>query len=181
MATNTQVKTYLGISAATYDAFLEALIDEATVWIENEIGGRRIKADASDVTEYHDGGADKCKVFAKIYPITSITSISYKTGSNSSPVWTAYSVDDYDVDLTTGVLTFSSLPAGIQNIKLIYKAGFSSVPKDLELACIKLVAKEFDKRKSQGVLSESVGGGSVSWNENVDPSVLSIIRKYRRF
>lgn len=183
----TKVKNYLGIAAgvSTYDTVLEYLIDSVTLWIEGECGGRRLFDGATEVTEYYDGddGTGKSKIFLKRYPVQSITSVSYNSGTSGTPTWTAFDADDYERDDNEGVLHFlSSLPKGRQNIKVKYKSGYvTTIPQDLDVACCKMVAKEFDKRKSQGVLSESVGGGSVSWNENVDPSVLSVIRKYRRF
>lgn len=180
----TAVKAYLGISVSTYDAILESLIDECTVWIENELGGRRIFNDEEDVTEYHDGddGTGKNKIFPKRWPIVSITSLSYNSGTPGTPVWTAYTADDYELDKEAGIIYMgSALPRGIQCLKLVYEAGFADIPLDLSIACKKMVAKEFDKRKSQGVTQEGVGGGNVTWNENVDPSVSQVFKKYRRF
>lgn len=186
LTTVSKVKTYLGISVSTWDSVLEELVNDCTVWLENEMGGRRIFNDASDATEYHDGGDStgygKRSLFLKRFPIASVTSISYRSGTPGTPVWVAYTADDYERIDNEGTLHFLfTLPVGRQNIKVVYKAGYTTIPHDLNLACQKLVAKEFDKRKSQGIKSEGIGGANVTWNEEIDPSIQRVINKYRLF
>lgn len=182
-------KSYLGITVSTYDTLLEIFINGCSAWIERKISRVLIKP-ASDAVELHDGDFDatgRYMIFARQYPIASITSIEYKSGSLGSPTWVAFNSNDYTFDAEAGIIYFnaslSSILPNRQNIRLTYKGGYASgsVPSDLELACLKMVAKEFDKRKSQGVTSEGVGGGNVGWNEDVDPSILSIIKTFRRF
>ena len=182
------VKAYLGISGATYDTLIELFINGCTDWMEQEMGGRRIFDDAVVSNELHDGDWDhtgRCKIFPKRWPINSITSVEYKTGSLSSPTWVAFTTDEYVTDDAAGIMYFtsslSSMVPNRQNIRITYQGGYTTIPSDLELACIKMVAKEFDKRKSQGVTQESVGGGTVTWNEEVDQEIMQIIRRYRRF
>lgn len=182
LTTLTKVKAYLGISVSTFDTVLETLIDGCTEWIEEECGNRRFFDAGTDATEYHDGDYDSTgrnKIFPKRWPINSITSISYRTGNLGSPTWVAFTTNDYEKNDDAGII-YLSLPSGRQNIKLIYKGGYTTIPADLDMACVKLVAKEFDKRKSQGLTQESVGSASISWNEDIDPEVKRIIRKYSR-
>lgn len=181
------VKAYRGISVSTYDSLFELLINSISEWIEQACGNRVFLAPDSDATELHDGDWDatgRCKIFPKQYPIVSITSIEYKTGSHDNPTWVAFNASDYTYDANAGIIYFtaslSSIKPNRQNIRLTYKGGYSSVPSDLELACIKLVCKEFDRRRSQGATNESVGGGSVGWNEDIDPSAKKIFTRYRR-
>jgi len=180
-------KSYLGISVSTFDTLLEIFINGCSEWIENEIS-RVIIDSEEDIVELHDGdfdGTGRNKLFLKQYPINDLTSVEYKTGSLGTPTWVAFNANDYTTDDEAGIIYLNASLASItpdrQNIRVTYQGGFVTAPSDLELACLKLVAKEFDKRKSQGVVSEGVGGGNVSWNEEVDPSVLKIIKKYRRF
>lgn len=179
-----QIKTYLDETGTTWDTVLEDLLNECTLWAEKYCGGRRFFQSGTDVTEYYDG-TDKNKIFLKNSPIISITSVSWASGDFDNPTWTAFlPASEYKADTRKGVLTFWNLPKGIQNIRVIYKGGYTTaalVPDDLHLAVKKMVAKEFNKRKSQGLLSEGLGGGSISWNENVDPSLLEILDQYRNF
>lgn len=179
-----QMKTYLDETSSTWDTVIEDLLNECTLWVEKYCGGRRFFQSGTDVTEYYDG-TDKNKIFLRSWPIISITSVSYATGDFDNPTWTAFvAASEYKRDDRKGVLHFIALPQGIQNIKVVYKGGYSSaanVPDDLHLAVKKMVAKEFGRRKSQGVTGESLGGGSISWNESVDPSLLEILDQYRIF
>jgi hypothetical protein len=189
LASVANVKSFLGITVATYDSLIELLINGCSEWIENEIS-RVIKDDGNDVVELYDGDFDssgRCQISTRKWPINSITKIEYATGDLGSPTWTEFDSSNYTYDAIAGIIYFtaslSSILPNRQNIRVTYQGGFTSgnEPSDLELACIKMTAKEFDKRKSQGVTQESVGGGTVTWNEQVDPEVLKIIRKYRRY
>lgn len=180
------VKTYLGISVSTYDTLIEDLIDACTDWFEHECGGRRFFSAGADVTEYYDGGdgRSKTRIFAKKYPIISVTSISYNSSGNySSPTWTAFSAStEYIRKDASGEIYFpGGLPQGMQNLRLIYQGGFAVIPNDLDLACRKMVAKEFNKRKSQGATNESIGGGSITWNEDLDPSITRLVNYYKTY
>lgn len=182
------VKTYLQISVTTYDTLFENLINECTDWIEHFCGNRRFKDDGTTaVTEYHDGaeiGRSKHYIFPKRFPINTVTSVSYRSNTDyANPTWTAYSsATDYIVPTLGAYIYFpGGLCSGIQSIKLVYRGGFTTIPYDLALACIKMVAKEYGKRKAQGVLNESVGGASISWNEDVSPDVLNVLNYYRNY
>lgn len=187
------VKTYLGISVTTYDTLIEDLINGCTDWFEHECGGRRFFSSA-DVTEYYDGGEigaypgeasrHKTRIFTKKYPIISITSLSYNSSGNySSPTWTAFSATtEYIRKDESGEIYFpGSLPLGFQNIQLIYKGGYATIPHDLEIGCRKMVAKEFSKRKAQGATNESIAGGSIDWNEDLDPSITRLVNYYKAY
>lgn len=182
------VKAHLGISVSTYDTLLEGLIDDWTVTFQNLLGDRKIvNLPASDLTEYYDGpdpGLSKQRIFLRSYPIVSVTSVSYRSSLyDASAVWTAYTAgQDYIVETGKGSIYFpGGIPQGPEAIRVIYQGGFASAPKDLELACRKMVCKEFGKRKAQGRLNESVGGGSIGWSEDLPADVKAVLNHYRSF
>ena len=194
LTTAAKLKTYLDISASTWDTLLGDIIDEATDWIENYIGNRRLLCDTTkngtpiEYTEYYNGTGKKILQLRK-WPVISITSLSYATGDLNNPTWNALSAaSEYKADPTTGeVFLSAAIPAGIQNIKVVYKGGYVGsgsngvlIPAELELACLKLAAKEFNKRKSQGFTNESVGGASIAWNEDLDHGIKKILDRYKR-
>lgn len=185
LTTAASVKTYLDISASTWDTLLATLVTSCSVWIENYCGGKRFKNPGTDVTELHDGDPDSLGnkvVFLKNYPIISVTSISYATGSLGSPTWNVYDSANYYVkNAATGEVWFDSLPAGRQNIRVIYQGGYETIPEDLSLACIQLVARIFNKRKSEGVSNESVGGASVMWDRELSVELRKTLNRYRNY
>lgn len=179
-----QVKSHLDISASTWDTVFENLIELCTQYAMEYCGGRRFISAGSDTTEYHDG-RDTNIIELKNYPVQTITSVSYSSGDYDSPTWTAYNAaSDYKRDMTKGLLYFASIDKGIQNIRVVYDGGYadaSAVPWDIKGALIKMVSKEFDKRKARGIASESVGGASVSWVPAFDTDVLAVLDNYKRF
>lgn len=180
------IKTYRGISVSTYDTLLEALLNGCVIWMERWIG-RRLYNDDSAITEYHDGGLygdDKQSLFLRNWPVASVTSVSYSLEDDlSNPTWQDYSsATDYKTILTRGEVFFPGgpVPSGQQNIKVVYKAGYAvaEIP-DLVTVQKQLVARAFDKRKAQGKANESVGGGSVQWEDFMDEQARDIMSTYK--
>lgn len=122
-----RVKDRLGITSTAFDTVLDRLILATTARIEAMCNRKFMQATYTN--ELYDGasisGARGSILIVKNAPILSISSVQYKTGLNSNPTWYSYDADDYDVDLTAGLLYFGRLPAGRQNIRLTYTAGYS--------------------------------------------------------
>ena len=194
LSTVANIKTFIGESSSTYDDLLGLLLDTATDWIEEYCGNRRLMGDTTSngalisTTEYYDG---KPTIQLKQFPVVSITSVSYASGDLDNPTWNALDPKtQFVVNKTTGQLKLLiSVPIATQNIKVVYTGGYVGTaaagavlrPKNLELACLKMVAKEFNRRKSQGITNESIGGGSIAWDQDLDPSVKKILDGYKRF
>lgn len=180
-------KEHLGISASTYDDLLTSLINEATDFIENQCGGRRFKVPSTAVTEYYEptfpvdgpGGQKEHYVTLKQWPVTELTSVKYKTAPG---VYTAYDSTGYELYEDEGqIYLYGGIPRTRKAIQVVYKAGYSTIPYDLQLACRKLVGHSFGLRKAEGRKSESVGGASIVWKDDAVDSILKdIIAKYTR-
>lgn len=185
LVSTANVKSFLDIQTTTWDTIIGTLITSCSVWIENYCGGIRFKNSLSDVTEYHSGdpfAEGNTSIFLANIPVDSITSIASSSGSLSSPTWTNYSAaTDYVVNTSTGEVKFSSLPVGSQNIKVVYQGGYATIPEDLQLACLELVARVFNKRKSYGVSNESVGGASVTWEKELEVDLRKTLNRYRNY
>jgi hypothetical protein len=189
LSTLAKVQSFTGESSSTNVTLLEYLINSATDFIEGYCGNRRFVGDYSgtpaalaDVTQYYDGNGKKTLQLNR-YPVSSITSISYATGDLNSPTWIAYDAkSEYKLKASTGEVYFAAaLPFGIQNIKVVLKAGYlpSTIPNDIDLACQKLVGRELNQRKSQGVTQESIAGGSINWNEELPKDIKDVLNRYR--
>lgn len=190
LTTVADFKAYHGISVTTYDTMLEAFINGVSLWIEKYCGRQFFDDGATNINEYFDGGdrhenEDIRRLFLKNFPVNSLVSVDLMTGTdNANPTWTPYSaVYDYVNKSERGEIAFnSSLPSGDRNIRVVYQGGYTdlvaSVP-DVVLAANKLVAKEFDKRKAQGVQNEAIGGGSISWERNMDTYLRALLDPYK--
>lgn len=185
LVTTANVKSFLDIQTTTWDTVIGTLVTSCSVWIENYCGGIRFKNSASDVTEYVNGdpfAEGNTSIFLSNIPVISITSIASASGSLSSPTWTNYdAANDYVVNNATGEVKFFALPVGSQNIKVVYQGGYTNIPEDLQLACLELVARIFNKRKSFGVSNESVGGASVAWEKDLDVDLRKTLNRYRNY
>lgn len=185
LVTTANVKSFLDIQTTTWDTVIGTLVTSCSVWIENYCGGIRFKNSLSDITEYHSGdpyGEGNTSIFLSNIPIVGITSIASASGSLSSPTWTNYSAaTDYVVNTDTGEVKFLALPVGVKNIKVVYQGGYANIPEDLQLACLELVARVFNKRKSYGASNESVGGASVTWEKELEVDLRKTLNRYRSY
>lgn len=128
LTTKARVKDRLQITATNFDDLIDRLILAVTARMERMCNRAFIQATYTH--ELYDGsdmyGTERCILMLKNAPALSIASVQYKTGLNSNPTWGDYDVDDYDVDMASGILYFaSSLPRGKQNIRVTYSAGYA--------------------------------------------------------
>jgi hypothetical protein len=74
-----------------------------------------------------------------------------------------------------------SFQKGVLNIEVVYQAGFTSTPYDLELACRRVVAKNYKTRQWIGQKSQALaqGAGTVSYRDfDIEPEDEKIIVNY---
>lgn len=172
LATNTQVKDYLGVSGSTDDTLLTTLITRAQAMMERYCN-RIFEEDT--YTEDHSGGA--ATVQLKNTPVSAVTSVSSLDASGNA---TAYAATSYRFDGDTGIITLtndedfyfrdsvvgssaleaSSFPCGFKNIRVVYTGGYSSVPADLVQVCVEMAADLYQNRRlNPRMAQENIGGG----------------------
>lgn len=176
LTTRANVYGYLGISGE--DDLVDRLILAAQAAIERFCNRA---FDSASYTEYHDGNL-KESVVVRNTPITTLTSVSYRKDNDE---WTAYDATVYDFEANTGkvfmVKSSSELflagiephnarfPKGNKSVRVVYTGGYSSIPADLEQACIELVglmrggSAEQRAARASGLQSESLGYQSRTW------------------
>jgi len=178
LTTVVKVKLHLGISVATYDSLFEQLIDEATLFIETYCNRVISKTTHTDVL--FDGDDYDSTLYIKNFPITEIDTIEYNNGTFATPDWTAYTTDQYEYNLAEGIIYFDvDLPSGKQNVRITYTGGFTTVPQDIEMACNKLVARYYNKRKSEGVSAETAGITNLTWDDVLTKEITSVLNRYK--
>lgn len=180
LTTLEEVKNYMGMlgSKQDDDDLLEALIDRITDVFENFCNVTSFKE--TTYTEYYDGTGDKY-LFLKNIPVISITSIhddsDWTWGSSTALDSTEYRVMDDKYIIYQGF--FSS---GDQNIKVVYKAGYSTIPGDLKQAAIEETVRRYKHRKDFDIISKTMEGVTENY---ADPTTLlnstkETLRKYKR-
>lgn len=179
MTTLAKVKSYLGITSSTHDTVLGELIVNVTKWLENYLQRTLLKkADGQYFEEYFDG-YEKCLLLNE-YPIISVTSVEYNSGTQASPIWNTVDASNYVYYAGEGYIELlAGLPHGHQNIRVRYNGGYATYPDEVELVAKQLVARMFEQRKAQGKSQEGLGGASISWNTEITKEQEAVLTKYK--
>lgn len=160
----TSIKANLGISDSTDDSILETAVEAASRKIDEHCG-RRFWVDATDKTRYFTPDhpwALRCGPHTQTADLVSVTSLAVDTTGNGT----------FNLSLTQGTDYFLGplgnpdsvywriqlfqagsrcWPVGIiDSVKVVGKFGISSVPTDVEQACLIQAAKIFQVAKDGG-------------------------------
>ena len=179
LTTLEKLKTYLGLEGAGDDALLGALIDSVSEAIEHYCGRAFAEAER---TEQHDG-AGAATVLLKCRPVTAVSAV-HDDPSRAFGDATRLDPTAYLFYPEAGILErFAGCFAdGRRNVKVVYTAGFATVPPAVEQAA-NLLAAHFYNRGHQGgdgLASESLGAYTVSYNEAEWPAaVKGLLFEYR--
>jgi hypothetical protein len=156
LTTKTLVKAMLGITTTADDDLLDQIIATESDLIKFECDRDFV---ATDYTEYYSGEYGQRKLLLNNYPINSITSIhddiDWVYGTD-----TLIDDDEYAIDSEGGIVALDGLTfmGGLNNIKVVYNAGYTTIPSGLELACRYRVVAEY---------LEGKGGVNVFENQEI--------------
>lgn len=173
LTTSTKVKNYLGISGSTYDTLLTDLINSISSQVETFCGRQFTRG---TYTEYFDTCYGDKKIFLANYPVISLTSFKYQTGTWANIVYQDYNANDFLLNGDMGKITMAgTLPEAEKYLQAVYVGGYlidfanetdilkHTLPADLALTVTELVAQAFTQRQAQGVNSMSTEGQSISY------------------
>jgi hypothetical protein len=118
------------------------------------------------------------------YPITAVSEIRISSERDWGNALTLVPANEYGISNDGLSITFYGqvMPSGFDNVRIIYTAGYSTIPADLEMAVI--WASEFyylnNNRGDMGRTNVSKQGESVSILEDMPRMIRSIIQMYKR-
>ena len=119
---------------------------------------------AKSYTEYYDGNGDVF-LFPLVRPIISVISIH----DSSDWTWNSDSLissSDYAIQNSNWIVMKDDVfSMGNRNIRLIYRAGYASIPDDLKQACIEEVLRRFRRRSDFDVTAKTIEDGTVTYTE----------------
>lgn len=174
LTTVDNLKEVLEVTGSADDDYFLNLIARATQRIEQMVGRPLVQA---VYTEYVDGTGRR-NLFLRRGPIQSITSVSDVVYDGSGSITTtslaggeyfARGLDSEDWKINGWVeRNGSAWTPGQQNYEVIYSAGFSAVPFDLEQACIELAVWQKNQRKDSGNFSRDIGSGSIAFRDSAE-------------
>ncbi len=194
LTTQQRIKDRLAITGANFDSLFLRLINAVTDFIEGECGGRRFLETVYTSEVYSVHARKQEYVLLKQSPVSVLTSAQYRAGTPSTPNWTSFIVDEYELleDGKSGLVRiYGGVPYGTNAVRFTYTAGYKidfpnfgtathTLPADLTDLCERLVTKLFKKREAEGKAVENFEGGGATWKELLDESDQAIIARYRR-
>jgi len=193
LTSSANLKSYLNLSVATHDTLLENLIDRTTELFEN-FTNRKLKARdysyistaaAYDSDNATIDGNGRDAIPAPQFPINSLTTLRVDTmeidargGVNQS---------GYVLDKASGIIRLAGyiFGKGLRNVELVYNAGYSTVPEDLEQACIEQAAWAFRESGAGsallGVSAKTMPDGSISYTtKDLLATVKMVLNRHKR-
>jgi len=193
LTTVARVKDRLSMSEANFDTLLARMITGVTDFIEGECGGRRFLR-TTYTNEVQTIFNKYQKMLAlKNNPLVSISSLQYRAGLKSTPNWTEFNTDDWEIleDGKAGLVRVYGMLEGVNTIRVSYIAGYlvdfenfgsptHTLPADLTDLCERMTTKIFKKREHEGKLSETFEGSTVTYGDLLDDDTKAILARYRR-
>lgn len=161
LTTRQNLKDVLGITAndTTTNNLLDNIINRATDIIEKYCNGRRFASTAYTNQEY-DGTGTKY-IDLKHWPVTALTAYDRNDGDFSTTNWNTLNVENIklidDGDGPGQVFYSFGFARGVRNYRFTYTAGYSTIPNDIEEACLQLASYIYNDKKNKGMKSESLG------------------------
>jgi len=176
-------KLYLKIPAleTTQDDIVTFWINASSDRIEQET---RRKLKAQSFTEFHHGRSSNI-ILLKQFPVSS-SPFPQVFIDGSSDFGSETEVDSDSIrladDSNSLVLLGQRFPSGYQNIKVIYTAGFSTVPSDLQNAALWMITWYHKAREGGdiGRESKSKGDETISFLQKAPSDIKDAILAYTR-
>lgn len=169
LTTLANVKSWLGISTDTDNALLSRLITAASSIMQNYVNRDFV---SQSYTTICDGIGGNTMVLPN-YPITEVQVV--KVDGLTIPS-TSYIFDWHRLILRG--YTFTRDKA---NVEIHYTAGYTTIPADLEEACIELVGYKYRERNRIGEASKAMAGETTSYNiRDLPETVRTILNQYKR-
>ena len=171
------LKKYLWICDDSQDRLLTILLESANSVVENYIGRTLAK---EDYTEVINGNAQR-EILLSNYPVNSIASVSYNTGTHETPIWTALEKTEYTYKSGTwNIFLRTPLTRWFQNYEIKYNAWYDPIPADIKICLLKLASKYYNSRTSDGIKWETVNGDRLDFDTSDIPNdILIILSSYR--
>ena len=173
------LKSILDVSDSK-QTYYEDLINTASQ-IAEQITKRKLKA--QDITEVYDGSGNYYLILPH-YPLNSVTSV-YVDSERQFTDDTLLLTSDYGVYQDRGIIiqfdnVFPKLPLVV---KVVYNAGFTSVPADLQIATVEIVKFLHNRFNNNLVGKKAINldtGVSETWETSIPLNALQILQRYKK-
>lgn len=156
------VKSWLQLTTDTADGELSRLIRAASAFIETKLSRRLLIQEYSET--YNGPGGFLLPL--RNTPIAEVASlrvggVSIRRASDGSAAPSGYRFDQAAVYLVGG----AQFERGVQNVSVVYTAGYTEVPADIEQVTIELVGQKFKEKGRIGEQSKSLAGQAMTFRD----------------
>ena len=177
LCTRKEFKDYLNITGDdnTKDNLIHDLIGRVSKAFETYCGRSFVQ---ETFTEYYDGDGMN-QIFLDHYPVQSITSLH----DDSDWVWgsdTLIASSNYRIMDERSIVYDGMFSTSRQSVKVVYVAGYSTIPTDLKQVCIEEVARLFKRAENINVQNRSNDTETVTYlNDTFTPLTMTVLNKYK--
>lgn len=160
LCTREEVKSYMSMTGSNsdIDSTIKDLCNRLSATIESYCGR---EFSSAEYTEYHNGYGNVI-LYTNNYPVTSVSGI-WEDTSRDWPVNTEVDSDEYFVNEGAIYRRDAYFLDWPMSIKIIYTAGYATIPYDLKQACIVEVARSYEQRKEQGVDTKAYADANTTY------------------
>jgi len=182
LTTLQSLKDYLKITTSDDDSLLTSAIEQASSFITDYCNREFEAQDYQKRMDWH--GEDE--FILDHFPVNSLSSFQYNTGTLGNPIWEDYDTDSYMLDNEKGIISLTCpIHRGIKNIKVEYNAGYIVIPADIQRACIRIASYIYNwAGRKTGVKKEQVDGASIEYDttgEGIEKEIYMILNKYKKY
>jgi hypothetical protein len=189
-------KAHEGLVGSKNDDQIETIISSVNTLVETYCNTKFKAYVTNPYTQYFDIQWDAYSVQLRYWPVLEIVSVEERGspseaytalyGTNGSPVgadWYYDNVSDsiFRIDTLGG---YSNWPKGVAAVKVVYRAGFSSIPLDLKLAAVDLTTyylkDEHRQTKSLGTASTQFQVTSTIRDSGFPDHIRRVLDLYRQ-
>lgn len=194
LTTVQRIKDRLALTDTNFDALILRWINASSDFIENYCE-RRFKETSYSNELYSVENPKAAFIALRQYPVSAISSFQYKVGTPSTPNYTDFLVDNYEIDEGGRfglVRVYQHVPTGINSIRASYTAGYKinfanygdmsthTLPADLTQVCENLVVRAFKRRELADKSQESYDGGTITWRKELSDEDTMTLADYKR-
>ena len=182
-----------GLSTPKEDVRISALIPSVSQLVKTYCGNSFVDFYSSNKTETFNIDWATHVVQLTESPVNALVSVQERTSYSSSYTTLTTGAYEYSLDSNTDSImrTWSSggyrnLPQGVDAVKIVYTAGYSAVPADLNLAVIDLITyylkdEHKERRTIQGASIQNQASTSQVNNVGFPDHIKRVLDFYKNF
>ncbi len=181
--TKIEVETYARITTGSENTLLDLLISKASEII-NSFCGRKLESTEYEELYQGNGGYE---LMLDHFPLISVTALSLNIDKENKTYSDVQDAVNLLLKKKVGIIELYNNVFSLNklwNIYIKYTAGYTTIPEDIKLICLDMVAKKyFDSKQNRfGMESRQVMGQSITYNfKDISDENKNILKKYIKF